>query len=175
MTGLGKHQLQINVVRYYSLTCYVHAGSLSIHSRRVEQHSERAVKFDHTLLGLPSELLVQVLFRLDPTSFSVILLTCKTIRRHALHCKKLLLHQIDNILGSPYDLGTLSLDRLYQTFRSRASKHLYNGIQVFGDVIQYAPEHPTRRPPKSDNDMFVSDASPILCRGTLRWFGRPHS
>ncbi|KAF1978447.1 hypothetical protein BU23DRAFT_595628 [Bimuria novae-zelandiae CBS 107.79] len=82
-----------------------------------------------SLLDLPAEIVQHVLYRLDPESFYLCLLTSKLMRQHALQSKKLLRHQLDQVPGTRKlsrwirdDASALLLE-----FSKRATKHLFNG------------------------------------------------
>lgn len=81
------------------------------------------------LLQLPSELLLDILGFLDPTSFYQCLLACKTILSHVRGSKKLLRQQIDNVPGAKgWDvarvLSIMSASQLFAIFTERARHHL---------------------------------------------------
>ncbi|QDS75415.1 hypothetical protein FKW77_003247 [Venturia effusa] len=93
------------------------------------------------LLDLPPEVLENVLLQLDASSFSVILMTCKSIRSIVLSSSKLIHSQLLRLPG----LRVLPEHRpgereeMLQRFYERAARHALNGVDVFCDSIVYAP------------------------------------
>lgn len=90
------------------------------------------------LLDLPPELLVLILTKLDPDSFYIALLVCKTIRDHARSSKVLLKHQLDQLPGHRYH-DTMRTETLVQLFKICAHEHLSDGTGILTDVTCFKP------------------------------------
>lgn len=93
------------------------------------------------LLDLPPEILEHILLRLDPSSFSVILMTCKAIRSNILSSSKLIHSQLLRVPGLRVfpNHGPTERDDMLKLFCARASQHARNAVDVFCDTIVYAP------------------------------------
>lgn len=90
------------------------------------------------LLDLPPEILELILMKLDPGSFSIMLMTCKPVLANILGSKKLLSTQLLSIPGhrltEPSTTG-----QLFSAFIRRASKHAFNGVGVLCDLKAFRP------------------------------------
>jgi hypothetical protein len=91
------------------------------------------------LLNLPPEILELVLRDLDPGSFSIMLMTCKTIRANVLSSSKLLHEQLLQVPGLRVE-GPKSNIEVLQAFTQRAAYHALNGVNVLADTVTYRPE-----------------------------------
>lgn len=93
------------------------------------------------LLRLPPELLRQIIFLLDPESFSVCLLTCRAFRNHALNSTKLLRVQLKRMPGRQDQIESLnySAESLLTIFSTRAAQHMHNGGVSLADVHSFRP------------------------------------
>lgn len=90
------------------------------------------------LLDLPPELLVLILIKLDPDSFYIALLVCKTIRYHARGSRALLHNQLDRLSG-PRVCDGYSAENLLKTFKLRAHANLLDGADILTDVTCFKP------------------------------------
>jgi hypothetical protein len=95
------------------------------------------------LLNLPPEILELVLINLDPGSFSMMLMTCKSIRANVLASSKLLHEQLLRVPGLRVD-GYKSNAEVLQAFTQRAACHAFNGVNVLTDTVTYRPESKSR-------------------------------
>lgn len=93
------------------------------------------------LLDLPPEILEFILLRLDASSFSVVLMTCKTIRSIVQSSSKLIHSQLLRLPGLRVlpKHGPTEREEMLQKFCERATRHAYNGVDVFCDSIVYMP------------------------------------
>lgn len=103
------------------------------------------------LLDLPPEILEHVLLRLDASSFSVILMTCKAIRSNVLSSSKLIHSQLLRLPGLRVlpNHGATEREDMLELFCARASQHACNAVDVFCDTIVYAPLATAARPLRS--------------------------
>ncbi|TLD37382.1 F-box domain cyclin-like protein [Venturia nashicola] len=93
------------------------------------------------LLDLPPEILEHILLRVDASTFSVILMICKTLRSIVLSSSKLIHSQLLRLPGLrvlPKHGPTEREDMLHK-FCERAARHASNGVDVFCDSIVYSP------------------------------------
>jgi hypothetical protein len=91
------------------------------------------------LLNLPPEILELVLVNLDPSSFSIMLMTCKSIRANVLASSKLLHQQLLRVPGLRIDDPKTNVEVL-QAFTQRAAYHALNGANVLVDTVTYRPK-----------------------------------
>ena len=89
------------------------------------------------LLHLPPEILQAIAWHMDPGTFFVSLLTCKTIYDAAKDRRNLLRH-LHSIPGLRLGLDDLSTADLLMRFRKRAAASLC-GAAVLADIARYAP------------------------------------
>ncbi|KAF2687126.1 hypothetical protein K458DRAFT_186123 [Lentithecium fluviatile CBS 122367] len=98
---------------------------------------------------LPAELISQILYHLDPSSFYVCLQTSRQFREHALASTKLLLAQLARVPGERvFDQAQFigSEHTLLLLFSKRAAKHLFNGAEQMADVhVWHAPPSMDRK------------------------------
>lgn len=88
------------------------------------------------LLHLPAEILQTIAWHMDPGSFFVSLLTCKTIYDTAQYKRNLLRH-LNSIPGLRLGLEDLTTPELFLRFRKRAAASLC-GAGILADVTKYA-------------------------------------
>lgn len=93
------------------------------------------------LLDLPPEVLEHILLRLDVSTFSVILMTCKSIRANVLSSSRLIHSQLLRLPGLRVlpNHGATEREDMLKLFCARASQHACNAVDVFCDAIVYAP------------------------------------
>ena len=89
------------------------------------------------LLDLPAEILQTVAWHMDPGTFFVSLLTCKTIYDAAKYRRNLLRH-LHSIPGLRLGLEDLTTSDLLLRFRKRAAASLCGG-GILADITRYAP------------------------------------
>ena len=89
------------------------------------------------LLHLPAEILQTIAWHMDPGTFFVSLLTCKTIYNAANYRRNLLRH-LHSIPGLRLGLEDLTTTDLLLRFRKRAAASLC-GAGVLADITTYAP------------------------------------
>lgn len=90
------------------------------------------------LLDLPPEILEMVLMELQPDSFSLILMTCKSIRLTVLASSKLLRAQLMKIPGLRLP-DSLDHRHMLATLAQRAAEEGWNGIDVLTDITVHRP------------------------------------
>ncbi|KAE9987569.1 hypothetical protein EG328_002210 [Venturia inaequalis] len=93
------------------------------------------------LLDLPPEILEHILLRLDASTFSVILMICKTLRSIVLSSSKLIHSQLLRLPGLRVlpKHGPKEREEMLHEFCERAARHASNGVDVFCDSIVYSP------------------------------------
>ncbi|KAL1617487.1 hypothetical protein SLS54_007779 [Diplodia seriata] len=89
------------------------------------------------LLDLPNELLLEVIYGLDPGSFSQITRVCRTLRSAALGTLPLR-HQLEKVPGITDRLCGRGVKKLYKTFKRRTVKNLLHGVEALADVSRFA-------------------------------------
>jgi hypothetical protein len=94
------------------------------------------------LLDLPPEILELVLLNTDPSTFSLMLMTCKSIRANVLASSTLLYEHLLRVPGLRLD-GPVTKVELLQSFTQRAAQHALNGAGVMADGIIYRPSRNT--------------------------------
>jgi hypothetical protein len=109
------------------------------------------------LLNLPRELLGLILLELDPGSFSMILGTCKAIRDHAGSSAKLLRQQLLRVPGLRPTYGLSNLE-LLEKFKSRAARHMLNGVEARMNVVVFRPSETI------EDTLWSRNAFNQLCR-----------
>ncbi|KAL9608924.1 MAG: hypothetical protein Q9167_006264 [Letrouitia subvulpina] len=96
---------------------------------------EFAAKPPSRLLELPPEVLQTTMYHMDPATFYISLLSCKTLFQTA-KSKRILLRQLSRLPGLRLGLENLSLDELFLRFRRRAAESLC-GAAVQANVSTY--------------------------------------
>ena len=89
------------------------------------------------LLHLPAEILQTIAWHMDPGTFFISLLTCKTMYDAAKYRRNLLRH-LHSIPGLRLGLEDLTTADLFLRFRKRAAASLC-GAGVLADITRYAP------------------------------------
>ena len=89
------------------------------------------------LLDLPAEILHTIAWHMDPGTFFVSLLTCKTIYDAAKYRRNVLRH-LHSIPGLRLGLEDLTTADLFLRFRKRAAASLCGG-GILADITRYAP------------------------------------
>lgn len=112
------------------------------------------------LLDLPPEILEHILLRLDASSFSVILMTCKAIRSNVLSSSKLIYSQLLRLPGLRVfpAHGPRDRERMLKVCIERAASHACNGLEVFCDSIVYTPLAETSQ---NFQDYYGGRVSPV--------------
>lgn len=93
------------------------------------------------LLDLPPEILEHILLRLDASTFSVILMICKTLRSIVLSSSKLIHSQLLRLPGLRMlpKHGPTEREEMLREFCERSARHAFNGVDIFCDSIVYSP------------------------------------
>ncbi|OJD39963.1 f-box domain cyclin-like protein [Diplodia corticola] len=89
------------------------------------------------LLDLPNELLLEVIYGLDPGSFSQIMRVCKALRSAALGTLPLK-HQLEKVPGITDRLCGSGAKKLHKIFKRRTVKNLMHGVEALADVSRFA-------------------------------------
>ncbi|KAF4543699.1 F-box domain cyclin-containing protein [Lasiodiplodia theobromae] len=89
------------------------------------------------LLDLPNELLLEVIYYLDPGSFSQVTRVCKALRSAALGTLSLK-HQLEKVPGINDRLCGSDAKKLHKAFRRRTVKNLLHGVEALADVSRFA-------------------------------------
>lgn len=97
---------------------------------------ELCTKPPSRLLELPPEVLQTTMYHMDPETFYISLLSCKTLFQMAKSSRRNLLCQLSRLLGLKLGLDTISLDELFLRFRRRAAESLC-GASVRANVYKH--------------------------------------
>lgn len=99
------------------------------------------------LLQLPPELVLEIMYKLDPASFYICLQTAKLFRQHALASKPLLHAQLQRVPGQRIIPARINnnAEALMQLFGKRANQHLFNSAARMADIHRWHPKQPVDR------------------------------
>ncbi|PVI04866.1 hypothetical protein DM02DRAFT_651301 [Periconia macrospinosa] len=125
---------------------YRSSGDVSAIFNRYQLGPERTSNI-MLLAQLPSELIREILYRLDPASFYTCLQTVKLFRQHAFASKALVHAHLKRIPGhrilqEEAEHSADSAFALFTLFCQRANEHLFNLAEKMADVSTWQPEQP---------------------------------
>ena len=89
------------------------------------------------LLGLPAEVLQNILFHMDHATYFTCLLSCKTVFQAA-KPRRIVLHHLHRMLGLRLGFENFDSLTLFESYRKRAAKSMV-AAGVLADITRYAP------------------------------------